>query len=109
MVRSRDGEHHHLMTATLHIENTVHDYRSWKEAFDKFERFRADGGVRQQRVSNRIDDPHAVVIDLDFDTVEDATVFRGRLEKVWASPQSQAELAEHATASLYELIEQHSQ
>ena len=31
--------------ATLHIENTVRDYASWQEAFDKFERFRAENGV----------------------------------------------------------------
>ena len=31
---------------TLHVENTVRDYEAWQEAFDNFERFRAENGVR---------------------------------------------------------------
>lgn len=95
------------MTATLHIENTVRDYNSWKLAFDKFDRLRVDGGVRHQRVSRRVEDPNAVVIDLDFDTIEEADTFLIRLQKVWTSPQSQAELTHHATADIREVLEQH--
>ena len=39
--------------AILHIENTVHDFDTWKAAFDKFERFRADHGVRSYRFCAR--------------------------------------------------------
>ena len=35
---------------TLRIENTVRDYASWQEAFDKFERFRADNNVLSYRI-----------------------------------------------------------
>ncbi len=94
------------MTATLHIENTVHDYHSWKRAFDKFDRFRVAGGVRQYRVSRRAEDPTTVVIDLDFDSIDDATAFRQSLQKVWATPQSQAELVDHAVTMLNEGLEQ---
>ena len=38
------------MTTSLQIRNTVRDFEAWKAAFDKFERFRADHGVRSYRV-----------------------------------------------------------
>ena len=91
------------MTATLHIENTVNDYASWKRAFDRYDRFRLDGGVRRHRISRGVDDPNAVVIDLDFDTVDEAAAFHQSLQKVWASPQSRAELTGHAVA-IYETV-----
>ena len=94
------------MTATLHIENTVNDYSSWKQAFDRFDRFRLDGGVRRHRVSRRVDQPNAVVIDLDFDSIDAASAFHDSLRKVWASPRSRAELADHAVAVIHEVLEQ---
>ncbi len=96
-----------LMTTTLHIENTVHDYATWKQAFDTFDRFRLDGGVRSHRVSRNVEDPHEVVVDLDFDTVEQAAAFAQRLQKVWATPRSRAELADHASAVVHEVLEEH--
>jgi hypothetical protein len=80
---------------TLHIDNTVHDYDSWKAAFDKFERFRADHGVRSYRVLRRVDDAHDVQVILDFDSHDAAVEFRGRIEQIWRTPQSQAQLAGH--------------
>ena len=90
---------------TLHIENTVHDYETWKGAFDKFERFRADSGVRSYRVSRRVDDAHQVTVDLEFDTAAEAVAFRGALEQIWRTPQSQRELVEHGTPVLYEVAD----
>lgn len=94
--------------ATLHVENTVHDYDEWKTAFDKFERFRADHGVRAYRVSRFADDPHRVNVDLDFATADAAVEFRGALEKIWSTPQSQAQLVTHAVPQLLEVVEQRS-
>ncbi|HSV41321.1 MAG TPA: hypothetical protein VLI04_21340 [Nocardioidaceae bacterium] len=89
---------------TLHIENTVKDFDSWKAAFDKFERFRQDHGVRSYRVSRYVGDDQAVNVDLDFDSVEDATAFRTELEKIWRTPQSQEQLIEHGTPQLLEVV-----
>jgi hypothetical protein len=93
------------MTATLHIQNTVHEFDAWKEVFDKFERFRVDGQVRHVRVSRRSDEPSEVSIELDFDTASHAVAFRAQLQKVWETPQSQEQLANHAIVTLEELIE----
>ncbi|RNL62569.1 hypothetical protein EFK50_12445 [Nocardioides marmoriginsengisoli] len=91
---------------TLHIENTVHDYESWKAAFDKFDRFRADQGVRSYRLTRRVEDGNQVAIDLTFDTAEEATAFRGALEQIWRTPQSQEQLVAHGSPTLHELVEE---
>jgi|SRR5689334_11020339 len=90
--------------ATLHIENTVHDFASWKAAFDKFERFRADQGVRSYQIYQLATDPQQVVVDLHFDDTEAAVSFRGALEQIWATPQSQQQLIAHSTPALYEVV-----
>lgn len=81
---------------TLHVENTVRDYPAWRAVFDKFERFRADHGVRAVRVSRRHDDANQVAVDLEFDTTAGALAFREALEQIWRTPQSRAQtLGEH--------------
>ena len=52
---------------SLQIRTTVHDYDGWKAAFDKYERFREEHGVRSYRVLRRADDAHDVQVILDFD------------------------------------------
>lgn len=90
---------------TLHIENTVHDYESWKAVFDKFDRFRAEQNVRSYRLCRHLDDPHRVTVEMDFDTTEDAIAFRGALEKIWATPQSREQLVAHERPRLLDLVE----
>lgn len=90
---------------TLHVETQVRDYESWKEVFDKFDRFRAEQNVRSYRVARDFEDPNSVTIDMEFDSVEDATAFRGALEKIWATPQSQEQLVSHRTPQIQSLVE----
>jgi hypothetical protein len=90
---------------TLHIENTLHDYDSWKTAFDKYDRVRADNGVRSYRIRRRPDDPQQVVIDLEFDDRAAAEAFMAILAKIWSSPQSRAELISHSEPLLLEVVE----
>lgn len=92
---------------TVHVENTVHDFDAWKAAFDKFDRFRADRGMRAYRMSRQVDDPHKVCVDLDFDSVDEARAFRGALEQIWRTPQSKKHLVSHETPTLYDVVEQH--
>ncbi|RNM11645.1 hypothetical protein [Nocardioides pocheonensis] len=91
---------------SLHIENTVHDFEEWKAVFDKFDRFRAEKGVRAYRMQRHVEDPSRVAVDLDFDTVEEAVAFRGALVQIWQTPQSQQQLVAHTPPDLYELVEQ---
>jgi hypothetical protein len=89
---------------SLLIRNQVHDYDSWKAAFDKFERFREEHGVRSYRVLRRTDDERDVQVILDFDTHDAAVDFRGRLEQIWRTPQSRAQLAGHDDPVLLEVV-----
>lgn len=80
--------------ATLHIEHRITDFETWTTAFDRFADVRRDAGVRSHRVQRPVDDPGYVVIDLDFDTTDEAMAFLGFLNtKVWAVPQNAPALA----------------
>lgn len=90
--------------ATLHIENTVRDFDSWKAAFDKYEQFRAAQGVQAYRVTRSAAKPDRVVVDLDFATLDSAQAFVPHLEKIWATPQSQQQLTHHSVPEIFELV-----
>jgi hypothetical protein len=90
--------------ATLQITNQVRDFDDWKEAFDSYERFRTDHGVRRYRVLRSVADPQQVIVHLDFDTDEDATAFLPRLARIWETPRSHAQLAAHSQPELLTLV-----
>lgn len=94
------------MTITMHIENTVHDFDSWKVVFDKFDRFRAERNVRACRVSRPVGTSDQAVVDLDFDSLADAEFFSRELEKIWSTPQSKAQLVSHGAPQLLDLVDQ---
>jgi hypothetical protein len=89
---------------TLHIENTVHDYESWQGAFDKFERFRADNGVRSYRISRGISEPNEVSIDLEFGSLAEAEAFVPKLAKILNTQQSQNQLVSHQAPMLLDEV-----
>ena len=71
---------------TLHIEHAIVDFELWNTAFERFAQYRREAGVRQHRIHRPVDDPKYVVIDLDFDTTEDAQRFLEFLQtSVWTS------------------------
>lgn len=71
---------------TLHIEHAISDFGVWSAAFERFADVRTKFGVRGQRVQRPVDDPNYVVLDLDFDTPDDASRFLGFLQaNVWSS------------------------
>ena len=71
---------------TLHIEHAISDFEVWQLAFKRFDGARQQAGVRSHQVRRPVDDAKYVVVDLDFDTVEQAERFRDFLyENVWAS------------------------
>ncbi len=90
--------------ATLHIENTVRDFDTWTAAFNKFERFRADNNVRSYRLSRYVEDPNKITVDLEFDSVEDATAFSIQLKRIHATPQSKSQLVTTTGPQLMETV-----
>lgn len=88
---------------TLHIEHPITSYDAWKTAFDLFAERRTEAGVRAHRISRPVDDEHYVVVDLDFDTAEQATRFLSFLrERVWAVPEASPALAGEPLARVLE-------
>jgi hypothetical protein len=71
---------------TLSIEHAISDFPIWKQAFDRFAEARQQAGVVSHRIRRPAGDPHYLVIDLEFDTQEDADNFRHFLHTVvWAN------------------------
>lgn len=91
---------------TLRIDTTVHDFDSWFEVFNRYEDFRRTSGVRSYRVVRTADDPRQVRVDLDFDDTATATSFRGALAKIWATPASREQVADHREPVLLDLVVQ---
>lgn len=74
---------------TLSIEHAISDFRIWKQAFERFAEAREKAGVLAHRIWRPVDDPHHLVIELDFDARESADTFRQfRQNVVWANPDS---------------------
>ena len=89
--------------ATLHIEHPITDFGTWHAAFARFADARSRAGVREQRVLRPVDDPAYVVVDLEFDTVEQAEKVLGFLRaNVWASTQNAPALAGKPQARVLE-------
>src|SRR5947209_7878500 len=95
-----------IVMATLHIENIVHDFDSWKSAFDKYDHVRREKGVRSYRMTRHHDDPNKIMVDLTFDSVSRAEDFCEVLDKIWQSPQSKAELVSHSAPLIVDVVEE---
>lgn len=67
----------------LRIEHSVPDYQAWKAAFDSDPIGRATSGVRRHQIQRAIDDPNYVMIDLEFDTRDQAQAVLAALRVVW--------------------------
>ena len=68
---------------TLHIEHQVADFNTWKQAFDGDPAGRERSGVRRYSISQVIDDPNYVMIDLEFDTKSEAEGLLAAMRDVW--------------------------
>ncbi len=90
---------------SLHIEHAVTDFSTWTTAFVGFADARRQAGVRAERVRRPVDDPAFVVVDLEFDTVEEAEAFLGFLTTaVWAVRENSPGLSGRPEAKVLETI-----
>lgn len=80
--------------ATLHIEHPITDLQTWLTAFGAFAEARQRGGVRAHRVYQPVDDDKYIVVELDFDSADEAERFKRFLESnVWSSREASPGLA----------------
>lgn len=79
---------------TLHIEHPITDLETWLSAFNAFAEARRQAGVRAERVQRPVDNPSYIVVDLDFESVDEAEAFLHFLkDRVWAIPENAPALA----------------
>jgi hypothetical protein len=67
----------------LRIEHAVPDFNGWKRAFDSDPAGRKGSGVRRYQVLRSVEDPNFVMIDLEFDNLEDAEGLLAKMRDVW--------------------------
>ncbi len=73
----------------LRIEHPVPDYDGWKRAFDSDPVGRQKLGVRRYQILRPVDDPHYVMIDLEFETQAQAEALLAAMRGVWSRVQGQ--------------------
>ena len=67
----------------LQIEHKVPNYDGWKRAFDSDPIGRKKSGVKSYRIYRPTEDPNYVIVDLEFDTLNDAQGALASLRKLW--------------------------
>ncbi|MDQ1627625.1 MAG: hypothetical protein QOI54_1369 [Actinomycetota bacterium] len=89
---------------TLLIEHSISDFDLWHDAFMRFAARRKEGGVLRERIMQPVDDPHYVLIDLEFVTLDAARDFQQFLEtQVWSTPANSPALVGSPRARIVEV------
>jgi hypothetical protein len=91
----------------LRVEHPVPDFETWKrDGFDRDPVGREQGGVRRYRVLRATGfGPLMAVVELEFDSRDEAESFAGALGDLWRGVQERFGWRELPEARLYELTE----
>jgi hypothetical protein len=87
----------------LQIEHPVPDFKEWKMAFDNDPLSRKQAGVRRYQILRLRSDPDHVMVQLEFDRIEDAEQMHEALKKLWN--QVAGKIMSGPTARIFETIE----
>jgi hypothetical protein len=68
---------------TLQIEHRVYDFDAWKQAFDNNKPFQAEDCIRRYRIFRSLDNPNYVMINLDFERLNEAKTFVEEMPQLW--------------------------
>lgn len=90
---------------TLQLEHPVKDFGMWKAAFDRDPIDRRGLGVRRHRVFRPVDDARYVVVELEFDTHEEARTCCDALERLWRSSQAAPALTGATRTRIVDAVE----
>ena len=74
------------MTAQIRMRYELDDYDAWRQVFDRDPLDRKGSGVRSYRISRDVDNADAVLVDLDFGSVDVAAAFLARLRALLGDP-----------------------
>ncbi|MEP6617538.1 MAG: hypothetical protein ABJA57_13200 [Ginsengibacter sp.] len=67
----------------LQIEHAVPSYEGWKIAFENDPVDRKGSGVLCYTTYRKTEDPNYIIIDLEFEYLEDAEALLMKLQKLW--------------------------
>lgn len=91
---------------TLHIEHGITNFSESKAAFDRFADLRAQAGFVVYTIRQPVDDSDYVMIDLDFDSTEEAqAISRALRERVWPTRENAPALAGSPQTRILETVE----
>jgi hypothetical protein len=68
---------------TLRIEHKISSFEGWRKAFDNDPINRKQSGVKRYRIYRPTDNSNFVIIDLDFNNLEEAQATKTALEKIF--------------------------
>lgn len=78
---------------------------TWSAAFNAFAEVRQQAGVLGEQIRHPVGDDRFVVVDLEFDSIEQAEKFLGFLRsEVWSQPENSPALAGTPEAKVLETV-----
>jgi hypothetical protein len=87
----------------LRIEHSVANFDGWKKAFDEDPVDRRKSGVRRYRILRPTDDPSYVMIDLEFETAQQAEALLAAMRNIWG--RVEGKIMANPKARVVELFE----
>ncbi|MCB0715131.1 MAG: hypothetical protein KDC06_03860 [Chitinophagaceae bacterium] len=89
---------------TLKIEHKISNYDGWKKAFDSDPIGRKKSGVIRYRIYQPDDKPDIVIIELDFDNIEQAQATQAALQQIF--PNIEGKLIFDIKLSILNIMEE---
>jgi hypothetical protein len=87
----------------LNIEHPVPSYERWKQAFDSDPVGRKKMGVKKYQIIRPIDKPNNVIINLEFDTANEAEALLNAMRQVWS--RVEGTIMTNPQARIFEAVE----
>jgi ribose 5-phosphate isomerase len=87
----------------LQIEHPVPDYNGWKKAFDSDPMGRKQSGVKRYKIYRQSDNSNNVIVDLEFDTIDEAKDLQAKLKQLWN--QVEGKIITGPKARIIEMVE----
>jgi hypothetical protein len=72
---------------TLQVEHEIPNYDGWKKAFDSDPINRKQSGVKRYRIYKPFNDSSSVIVELDFDDIDNLHTTLKALQNLWNKVQ----------------------
>ncbi len=89
---------------TLRIEHRISSFDGWKNAFDSDPINRKKSGVKRYRIYRPTDNSDFVIIELDFDSIEQAQATQAALKNIF--PNIEGKLIFEVQMKLLKIFEE---